>query len=186
MRFNPEASEFKALTEYVRERLKRGGYSGGVSYARFGRFTGLPKHLSTLSELGITQYLDSLHLRYRTHVPVRDVISEWPSKGRAEFDVFVPSLALAIELNPAWHKGGRSEIPRVAELDALKARASKSAGIKLVSIDPTETSRGFAHNINFRLVPFLRENGIRAPLLDEGGNRAQEETARKLMRRMRA
>src|SRR5438445_12691665 len=110
--FESSDKRFRDLAEFVRTKrakIASGEFKSGAG--QFGRFTGAPAHLPTLNELGIAQYLDTLGVSYITHARVRDIIPDSQLSPRAEFDLYIPSLNLAIEDNPAWHLGGKSEIP---------------------------------------------------------------------------
>jgi hypothetical protein len=149
----------------VEKRARMLALTGGTG--QFGRFSGLPKDLPTLNELGIAHYLERLGVPYTTHQRVKKLIPAWPHGANAEFDMYVPSLGLALDINPAWHLGGRSEIPHVAMLDRAKQKYARSAGIKLITLDPSDTTAAYAREVNSKLVPYLLEQGVRAIPWDE-------------------
>ena len=168
--------------ELLRKQREAGASQGK---AQFGRFTGLPKDLSTMNEFGIENYLQRLGLTPARHRHVGEFDPDWKMGRNAEYDIFVPELGLAIEINPAWHKGGKSEIPRVAALDRAKEKSAARTGLKLVAIDPTERASTFAQAVNQQLVPYLREQGIHAPYWEEHLSTVQDKMARRLERRLR-
>ena len=155
---DPHDPRYKELAGFVH----RPG--GGVK--QFGRFTGLPGHIPTLTELGVTAYLDRLKVPYELHRKVATVVPDYPGGNRAEYDIFLPKYGIAIESSPGWHEGGSSEIPRVAQNDRLKREYSEKAGIMVLSFDPGDDANEFARNFNSKVVPILREHGINAPVLN--------------------
>jgi hypothetical protein len=165
---HPRYSDVAAWVRYHQEILAK-QKAAGASEGRpqFGRFTGLPKGLPTMNEFGVTDYLERLGVPYETHRRVSSIDPDWPGGVNAEYDIYVPTLGLAIEINPTWHKGGKSEIPRVAQLDTWKEQSAKRTGIELVALDPTERASTFAKAVNRALVPRLQEAGIPAPRWEE-------------------
>jgi hypothetical protein len=154
---DPTYSDLGAWMRYHTELLAK-----TKGKAQFGRWTGLPKHLPTVNEFGLIAYLVKLRLPYRKHVRIHEIAPSALIGHNAEFDIFVSRLGLAIDINPAWHLGGKSEIPRVAEIDRFKQIIARDAGIHLIQLDPTESAAGFARAVNSKLVPYLRSQGVRA------------------------
>lgn len=180
---DPRYSDTGAWVRYHLELLRKqkaAGASKGLS--QFGRFTGLPKNLSTMNEFGVVNYLQNLGLHVETHRHVRDIDPAWPYGINAEYDLYVPELGLPIELSPGWHLGGPAEIPRVAALDRAKIKSAKRTGQHLVVLDPKERASEFAHEVNSKLVPYLRESGINAPLWSEAPSLVEQKMARRLKR----
>src|SRR2546427_1787534 len=177
--FDESDKRFRGLAEFVRAKrakIASGEFKSGAG--QFGRFTGAPKELPTLNGLGLSQYLDSLHVPYEAHARVKRLTGDENINPRVEFDLWLPTLAIAIEDNPAWHLGGKSEIPRVAELDRMKIRIAKEHGINLIVIDPTDRADSFAKAVNAELVPALRAAGIKAYMWDVSPSISKAELKR--------
>lgn len=183
---DPKYSDVGAWVRYHNEILakqKAAGKSRGLP--QFGRFTGLPKSLPTMNEFGVTNFLDANRIPYTTHERIKHIDPDFEGGHNSEFDIYVPSLALAIELNPAWHLGGKSEIPSVAALDRAKQRSAKRSGIELVALDPAESPARFAHEVNTKLIPYLRSQGLNVRNWEEHLTIREIAAAQRTNRRLR-
>jgi hypothetical protein len=186
--FDPDTPEFAALSRKAKNYYKgqaeiasqmtlEGGHLDPSEHAGFGRFGGLPPEVPTMNELAITQFLDANDIDYTLHKKLGE---DFPEYGfpRIEYDVYIPSKHIAIEVSPAFHNAarikaylekkdiapeGRKNLSRVLRNDEIKKRAAQEHGIELVSIDPQDTANKFSDEINKKLIPVLRQAGYHVP-----------------------
>lgn len=180
--FNPDTPEFRALRDKAKKYFKaqqdvasqmtlEGGYVDPSEHRGFGRFSGLSADTPTMNELAITQYLDAYGIDYKMHKKLGE---DYPQYGNIEYDLYLPSKHVAIEISPAFHNAarikkylenpdiapeGRKNLARVLRNDETKNRVAKEHGIEVVTIDPQDNANKFSKEINEKLVPVLRSAG---------------------------
>ncbi len=158
---DPEDPQWQKSVEHIQERQKKPGNIG-----TFGPQSGMRRGEPTRDEWQIASYLDSIGLEY-IHKMKLGEIDPTVGKPKVEYDLFIPSLLIAIETSPGWHEGGPSELARVAENDKFKRKFAKENGIELFVYDPDEKF-GSAEFINTVLAPELRTHGVDAPDVPAG------------------
>jgi len=159
---DPEDPQWQKSVEHIiQERQKKPGNIG-----TFGPQSGMRRGEPTRDEWQIASYLDSIGLEY-IHKMKLGEIDPTVGKPKVEYDLFIPSLLIAIETSPGWHEGGPSELARVAENDKFKRKFAKENGIELFVYDPDEKF-GSAEFINTVLAPELRTHGVDAPEVPAG------------------